>query len=151
MVFSSGMAVVAAVLASALTPNSSGSVLACPPTATTRPDARRRVFRLPRVRVRKALTAGSAQAGPLEGATLVWLETPSNPGLEACDMAYIVEKAHSRNVLVAVDNTTATALGQQPLSSGRTSPYQAIEGAHGPQRPNIWATSRPVDEIGRSA
>jgi cystathionine gamma-lyase len=49
---------------------------------------------------------------------LLWLETPSNPGLEACDLVELVGKAHEQNVLVAVDNTTATLLGQQPVELG---------------------------------
>jgi cystathionine gamma-lyase len=70
------------------------------------------------VEVRKALTAGNAQADLLDGATLLWLETPSNPGLETCDLLELTGKAHEHNVLVAVDNTMPTVLGQQPLMLG---------------------------------
>jgi len=119
LVFSSGMAAVAAVLGSVLTPGGAGSVLVMPSdgyyTARMLADG---YFASLGVKVRKAPTAGNAQAAHLEGATLLWLETPSNPGLETCDLSELVEKAHSRNVLVAVDNTTATALGQQPLGLG---------------------------------
>jgi cystathionine gamma-lyase len=119
LAFSSGMAAVTAVLGSVLVPNSSGSVLVMPSDGyyTARMLAEG-FFASLGVRVRKAPTAGSAQAGQLDGATLVWLETPSNPGLEVCDLAYMIEEAHKRNVLVAVDNTTATPLGQQPLNLG---------------------------------
>ncbi len=54
----------------------------------------------------------------LVGAKLVWLETPSNPNLDVCDIARIATLAHAVGALVAVDNTTATALAQQPLSLG---------------------------------
>src|SRR5262249_19168646 len=47
-----------------------------------------------------------------------WLETPANPGLDVCDIAMLVEAAHAKGLLVAVDNTTATALGQCPLELG---------------------------------
>jgi len=60
-------------------------------------------------------------AGPypsFEGVRLVLLETPSNPGLDVCDVAALVEVAHAAGALVAVDNTTATPLGQRPLELG---------------------------------
>jgi cystathionine gamma-lyase len=49
---------------------------------------------------------------------LLWLETPSNPGLEVCDIAALASAGHERGALVAVDNTTATPLAQQPLALG---------------------------------
>lgn len=61
-------------------------------------------------------TAGALP--PLEGAALVLLETPSNPGLEVCDIAAVAARAHAAGALVAVDNTTATPLGQRPLELG---------------------------------
>jgi cystathionine gamma-lyase len=70
------------------------------------------------VQVRLAPTAGNAQQQHLQGATLLWLETPSNPGLEVCDIAALVAAAHAVGVLVAVDNTTPTVLGQCPLALG---------------------------------
>ncbi len=54
----------------------------------------------------------------VDDATLVWLETPSNPNLDVCDIAAIAERAHRGTTLVAVDNTTSTPLGQQPLLLG---------------------------------
>ena len=70
------------------------------------------------VEVRKAPTVGNAQADHLDGAKLLWLESPSNPGLDVCDIAILVEAAHKKSVLVAVDNTTPTVLGQSPLELG---------------------------------
>ena len=52
------------------------------------------------------------------GAGLVLLETPSNPGLDVCDIAALAAAAHAAGALVAVDNTTATPLGQRPLELG---------------------------------
>jgi cystathionine gamma-lyase len=54
----------------------------------------------------------------LSGARLVWLETPSNPGLETTDVAEAARRAHAAGALVAVDNTLATPLGQRPLELG---------------------------------
>jgi cystathionine gamma-lyase len=70
------------------------------------------------VQVRLAPTRGNAQAGALEGARLLWLETPSNPQLEVCDIREMVQAARRHGAQVAVDNTTATAYLQQPLALG---------------------------------
>ncbi|MFF4958001.1 cystathionine gamma-lyase [Streptomyces sp. NPDC001222] len=68
--------------------------------------------------VRTAPTGGDAQLGVLEGAKLLWIETPSNPGLDVCDVRRLVAAAHAQGTLVAVDNTLATPLGQRPLELG---------------------------------
>jgi len=70
------------------------------------------------VQVRLAPTRGSAQGAVLDGARLLWLETPSNPHLDVCDIAALARAAQERGALVAVDNTTATAYLQQPLALG---------------------------------
>jgi len=70
------------------------------------------------VAVRSVPTAGGKQLQQLTGAKLLWLESPSNPELDVCDIAKLVDAAHAANVLVAVDNTTATCLGQKPLLLG---------------------------------
>jgi cystathionine gamma-lyase len=48
----------------------------------------------------------------------VLLETPANPGLDVCDIRAVAVAAHAAGALVAVDNTTATPLGQTPLALG---------------------------------
>ncbi|MHA4813779.1 cystathionine gamma-lyase [Streptomyces aculeolatus] len=68
--------------------------------------------------VRAAPTAGDAQAALLDGARLLWLETPSNPGLDVCDIRRLAAAAHAAGALVAVDNTLPTPLGQRPLELG---------------------------------
>ncbi|WP_086882099.1 MULTISPECIES: cystathionine gamma-lyase [Streptomyces violaceusniger group] len=74
------------------------------------------------VTVRTAPTGEDAQLAPLdalgERTKLLWLETPSNPGLDVCDIRRLAEAAHARGALVAVDNTLATPLGQRPLELG---------------------------------
>lgn len=115
-VFASGMAAVTAVFGVALRP---GDVLVLPSDGyyTARMLAAE-FFAARGIEVRLTPTAGDAQGEQLEGATLLWLETPSNPGLDVCDLAALIASAHRRNILVAVDNTTATVLGQQPLQLG---------------------------------
>ncbi len=49
---------------------------------------------------------------------LVFIESPSNPMLDVCDISDICAKAHKAGALVAIDNTTATILGQNPLNLG---------------------------------
>ncbi|GLZ41709.1 cystathionine gamma-lyase [Actinokineospora sp. NBRC 105648] len=71
-----------------------------------------------RLDVREVPTAAHWTPDLVEGARLVLLETPSNPGLDVCDIAEISALAHVSGALVAVDNTTATPLGQRPLALG---------------------------------
>lgn len=59
-----------------------------------------------------------AARGDLDGARLVLLETPSNPRLDVCDIAAVASAARAAGAVVAVDNTTATPLGQCPLDLG---------------------------------
>ncbi len=51
-------------------------------------------------------------------ASLLWVESPTNPMLEVADVPALTEAAHRLGVLVAVDNTFATPLVQRPLSQG---------------------------------
>ena len=60
----------------------------------------------------------AAARGDLEGARLVLLETPSNPQLDVCDIAAVARATRAAGALLAVDNTTATPLGQRPLELG---------------------------------
>jgi cystathionine gamma-lyase len=59
-----------------------------------------------------------AASGGLAGARLVLLETPSNPQLDVCDIAAVARAAAAAGAVLAVDNTTATPLGQRPLALG---------------------------------
>ncbi|MGQ7249378.1 trans-sulfuration enzyme family protein [Halomonas sp. V046] len=53
-----------------------------------------------------------------EGVGLVYIETPSNPTLALTDIARLAELAHRHGALLAVDNTFATPINQQPLALG---------------------------------
>lgn len=60
-----------------------------------------------------------AAAAALESeASLVWLETPSNPQLRITDISATSKLAHSRGAVVVVDNTFATPVLQRPLTQG---------------------------------
>ncbi len=115
-IFPSGMAAVTAVFAALLKP---GDIVVLPADSyyTTRVIARE-VFAPLGIEARLAPTANDAQAQALEGAKLLWLETPANPGMDLCDIRLLSDAAHRHGALVAVDNTTPTAFGQQPLALG---------------------------------
>jgi methionine-gamma-lyase len=49
---------------------------------------------------------------------LVYVESPSNPMLRLVDLEAVAQLAHDRSVLVAIDNTFATSINQQPLTLG---------------------------------
>ncbi|MGY2875486.1 cystathionine gamma-synthase [Marmoricola sp. URHA0025 HA25] len=53
-----------------------------------------------------------------DDAALVWVESPTNPAMEVADIPAIVAAAHAAGARVAVDNTFATPLLQQPLDLG---------------------------------
>ncbi|GAB55848.1 cystathionine beta-lyase metC [Glaciecola punicea ACAM 611] len=52
------------------------------------------------------------------GIDLALLETPSNPMLDTFDIQGVAAKIHKSGGLLAIDNTTLTFLGQQPLALG---------------------------------
>jgi cystathionine gamma-lyase len=72
------------------------------------------------VTIRLAPTRDSGQAAVLDGARVLWLETPTNPQLDICDIRELTRLASARGVVTVVDNTTATAYLQQPLDLGAT-------------------------------
>jgi cystathionine gamma-lyase len=72
------------------------------------------------VQVRQVPTRGTAQLEALDGARLLWIESPTNPMLDLCDIRVLAEAAGTRGIQVAVDNTTATPYLQQPLALGAT-------------------------------
>ena len=114
VVFSSGMAAIAAVLLTVLRP---GDTVALPADGyyRTRAFAAETLTGLG-ITVREVPTAGPYPA--FDGVRLVLLETPANPGLDVCDIAALSAAARAGGALVAVDSTTATPLGQQPLALG---------------------------------
>jgi len=53
-----------------------------------------------------------------EDADVVLAETPTNPALDVVDLHRLAQICRRRGARLLVDNTTATPLGQQPLSLG---------------------------------
>ncbi|MBA3338765.1 MAG: cystathionine gamma-lyase [Geodermatophilaceae bacterium] len=119
LAFASGMAALSAVFYGCL---SAGQRLLIPSdgyfTARLLADAHLRRFEIEVAVVATAEVERRVRAGDFPGANLILVETPSNPVLDVCDIAAIAEITHAQGGLLAVDNTTATPLGQRPLALG---------------------------------
>ncbi|MEU8768017.1 cystathionine gamma-lyase [Streptomyces griseus] len=114
-VFASGMAAITAVLLSQVR---SGDAVVLPDDGYQALPLVREQLEAYGVEVRTAPTGGDAQQALLTGAKLLWIESPSNPGLDVCDIRRLAGAAHAAGALVAVDNTLATPIGQRPLELG---------------------------------
>lgn len=68
-------------------------------------------------------TAGWVRA--CGAADLIWLESPSNPLLAVADLEAVCAAPRKPGAIVAVDNTFATPLNQQPLELGATVSLQS--------------------------
>jgi cystathionine gamma-lyase len=62
-------------------------------------------------------TKGYATAD-FAGSAVVYLETPSNPGLDVVDIAAVAARAKAAGARIIADNTTMTPLLQRPLDLG---------------------------------
>ncbi|MEP7302628.1 MAG: cystathionine gamma-lyase [Caldimonas sp.] len=113
--FASGVAATAAVLTPFVRP---GDAIVLPDDGyfATRSYAQTYLARWG-VTVRLLPTTSMASAD-FSGVRLVWIETPSNPSLDVCDIEALAARAHAAGALLAVDNTTATVLSQAPLRHG---------------------------------
>ena len=69
------------------------------------------------IKVETRPTAAFAEGG-FAGFELVFIETPSNPGLDLIDIAAVTQAVRDAGGRSVVDNTTMTALGQHPLELG---------------------------------
>ncbi|WP_433341186.1 cystathionine gamma-lyase [Streptomyces sp. CA-253872] len=115
LLFASGMAAISAVLFSQLR---AGDTVVLPSDGYQVLPLVREQLTAYGVTVRTAPTGEDAQLDALDGARLLWIESPSNPGLDICDIRRLVSAAHEKGVLVGVDNTLSTPLGQRPLDLG---------------------------------
>ncbi|MEQ8558266.1 MAG: cystathionine gamma-lyase [Henriciella sp.] len=113
--FPSGMAAVTAAIMAALKPKA--KVLLPSDGYYTVRVLMDEFFRQHDIEVTEVATA-DMDRHDLSAYDLVWLETPSNPGLDTCDIAAIAEHTHAAGGLVCVDNTTATPLLQPTLDLG---------------------------------
>ena len=116
VVFASGMAAVAAVVLPRLKP---GDVLvACGDGYPGIRQIAELDLEPKGIEVRLVPTDTERIVAASDGATLVWVESPSNPQLDVCDLDVVVDAAHAAGALAAVDNTVATPLGIRPLDHG---------------------------------
>lgn len=53
-----------------------------------------------------------------ENTKMIYLETPTNPGLDIIDLQMVASIARQRNIILNVDNCFATPLGQRPIEFG---------------------------------
>lgn len=113
--FPSGMAAIAAVLCSTVR---SGKRIMIPSDGyyTTRLLAEE-YLRPNGVTVEECLTVEMTSA-ELDGFDLVFVETPSNPTLQLCDLEALSERARAAGALTVADNTTMTPFGQRPMDHG---------------------------------
>jgi cystathionine gamma-synthase len=142
--FASGMAAIAAVFDQLVT----GAVVALPDdcyqgvaslAAAGEEKGRWSVQRIP-----VEDTAGWIRA--CASADLIWLESPSNPLLTVADLEAVCTAPRKPGAIVAVDNTFATPLNQQPLEFGATVSVQSATkfiGGHSDLLAGI-ATTRDV-------
>ena len=116
LVFSSGLAAIAAALS--LVP--AGGVLVMPrhsyagSLALAAEQAEAGRFTLRTVDIADTPAAVAA----LEGADLLWIESPTNPMLEVAEIRVLADAAHAAGALVVADNTFATPLVTRPLELG---------------------------------
>ncbi|MEU4242092.1 cystathionine gamma-lyase [Actinoplanes sp. NPDC026619] len=114
LVFASGQAAITALLLSVLRP---GDTVALPADGYFTV----RAFAEGTLRELGVFVILVPTVGPypnFSGVRLVLLESPANPGLDVCDIKALAALAHEAGAIVAVDNTTATPLGQNPLALG---------------------------------
>ncbi len=114
--FASGMAAVSAVTVPALR---AGDVLVAPGDGY--PGIRaiaRDVLEPHGVEVRLVPTRDDSVRDALGGAAMVWLESPSNPGLDVLALSDLAAEARAGGATVVVDNTLAGPLRQRPLELG---------------------------------
>jgi cystathionine gamma-lyase len=116
VLFASGIAAVSAVFLPRLRP---GDVLVLPSDCYRGTRALVESHLVERgIEARQLPIADPGFADAMDGARLVWLESPSNPGLDVGDLGELIERAHAAGALVGADNTFATPLGQRPLELG---------------------------------
>ena len=114
VLFASGMAASAALLLTELGPGDAVAI----DTSCYLNVRRLATTHLERNGVEVRLAPAAELAAAVDGAALLWLESPSNPKLEVCDIAALAGAARAAGALCVVDNTTAGPLLQRPLDLG---------------------------------
>jgi cystathionine gamma-lyase len=130
VVFSSGMAAITSVLRVLTKP---GTTLVVPVDGYYQVRRYAQEYLAPQgITVIEARSAEMVDAA--SGADVVFAETPANPGLDVVDLHRLASVCRGRGATLVVDNTTATPLGQRPLSLGVdlvvASATKALSGHH---------------------
>lgn len=114
--FSSGMAAANAILDT----TAPGAVIVAPSAAYTGVAVRlRELDAAGRIHLRIVdVDDTDAVIAACSGASLLWLESPTNPLLQVADLATCIAAGHAAGAVVVVDNTFATPVLQQPLALG---------------------------------
>jgi O-succinylhomoserine sulfhydrylase len=78
---------------------------------------------LPKYGIESSYVSAAADAATWEAAIkpntrMIYIETPTNPGLDIIDLEMVVKVAKKHNIIVNVDNCFATPIGQRPLDLG---------------------------------
>ncbi|MDQ6815717.1 MAG: aminotransferase class I/II-fold pyridoxal phosphate-dependent enzyme [Bacteroidota bacterium] len=63
-------------------------------------------------------SADEWQAAVRPNTKMIYLETPTNPGLDIIDLQLVAAVAKANNIIFNVDNCFATPLGQRPIAFG---------------------------------
>jgi cystathionine gamma-synthase len=116
LAFASGMAAVSAVLD--LVPHD--GLVVVPSHCYSGVAARLRDLEAAgRVRVRLVDVQDAASvAAQCAGAALLWIETPTNPAMEVCDLGAVAAAARELGVMTVCDNTFAGPMLQRPIEHG---------------------------------
>ena len=138
--------------------------LACQVSAGDRVVASRALFGschvvlvdiLPRFGIETVLVDGTSldewERALAPGAAAVFIETPSNPGLEIVDLPAVTEIAHTAGARVVVDNVFASPVLQAPLDLGADivvySATKHIDGQGRTMGGAVLASQEFVDEL----
>ncbi len=116
LAFSSGMGAVSAVLD--LVPN--GGTVVVSSHSYSGVAARLRDLEADGRVVVKLVSVQDAATVAVEcvGADLLWVETPTNPAMEVCDLAAVAAAARELGVMTVCDNTFAGPMLQRPIEHG---------------------------------
>ena len=78
---------------------------------------------LPKYGIDSSYVSAAADAATWEAAIrpntrMIYIETPTNPGLDIIDLEMVAKLAKKHNIILNVDNCFATPIGQRPLDLG---------------------------------
>lgn len=113
--FPSGMAAISAIFYSQL---KSGDRLLLPSDGYYTSRALAEKFLAPMGVVVETCPITEFDTHSFDNCRMVLIETPSNPGLDICDLESVIARAKNAGASAVVDNTTMTPLGQRPLDLG---------------------------------